>query len=244
MTDPDRTALRGALVEQRAQTRPRDHMARAGEPDIVHADLGDEHPRDAVTDPGYRRQAVGGLAKGPGSTGIRVLDLGRCTPATTLESVAARLARSGPGDRTMYCAIDLLFDRVRGRGSTVAAGPISDTPAGANRWDGGERETGRTVRQRVLVPVDTPALRAALKAPAEEVSKRCRSMLKQLKTQSGPRPADIVALAAATWPENMAVLMEMMSTIAAVRHGRRVHPPNRQRWWVFRRKLNADFGGS
>ena len=34
VTDPDRTALPGALVAQRAQTRPRDQMARAGEPDM------------------------------------------------------------------------------------------------------------------------------------------------------------------------------------------------------------------
>ena len=38
-------------------------MARTGKPRHVHANLGDEHPRDRLTDPGHRRQPVGGLAK-------------------------------------------------------------------------------------------------------------------------------------------------------------------------------------
>ena len=38
-------------------------MARTGEPGHVHADLGDDHPRDRLTDPGHRCQPVGGLAK-------------------------------------------------------------------------------------------------------------------------------------------------------------------------------------
>ncbi len=38
-------------------------MSRTGKPRHVHADLGDEHPRDGLTDPGDRRQPLGGLAK-------------------------------------------------------------------------------------------------------------------------------------------------------------------------------------
>jgi len=38
-------------------------MARSGKPAHVHADLGDDHPRDRFTDPGHRRQPVGRLAK-------------------------------------------------------------------------------------------------------------------------------------------------------------------------------------
>ena len=38
-------------------------MARTGKLRHVRADLGDDHPRDRLTDPGYRRQPVGRLAK-------------------------------------------------------------------------------------------------------------------------------------------------------------------------------------
>ena len=38
-------------------------MARTGKPAHVRADLGDDHPRDRLTDPGHRRQPVGRLAK-------------------------------------------------------------------------------------------------------------------------------------------------------------------------------------
>ena len=38
-------------------------MVRTGKLRHVHADLGDDHPRDRLTDPGHRRQPVGGLAR-------------------------------------------------------------------------------------------------------------------------------------------------------------------------------------
>ena len=63
VTDPGRAALARTLVEARAQARPRDQMSRTGKPRHVHADLGDEHPRDGLTDSGHRRQPLGGLAK-------------------------------------------------------------------------------------------------------------------------------------------------------------------------------------
>ena len=63
VTDPGRAALPRTLVQPRAQARPRDQMARIGKPGHVHADLGDDHPRDRLTDPGHRRQPLGGLAK-------------------------------------------------------------------------------------------------------------------------------------------------------------------------------------
>ena len=50
VTDRSRTALPCGLVEARAQSRPRDQMARAGEPGHGRADLGDEYPGDSVTD--------------------------------------------------------------------------------------------------------------------------------------------------------------------------------------------------
>ena len=63
MTDPGRAALARTLVQAWAQARPRDQMARAGKLRHVGADLGDDHPRDRLTDPGDRRQPVGRLAK-------------------------------------------------------------------------------------------------------------------------------------------------------------------------------------
>ena len=51
------------LVETRTQSRPRNQMARTGKLRHVHADLGEDHPRDRLTDPGHRLQPVGGLAK-------------------------------------------------------------------------------------------------------------------------------------------------------------------------------------
>ena len=75
VTDPGRAALAGTFVEARTQTRPRNQMARTGEPGHVHANLGDDHPRDRLTDPGHRRQAVGGLAKRAQDLVGLVLDL-------------------------------------------------------------------------------------------------------------------------------------------------------------------------
>ena len=61
--DPGRAALPRTLVEARAQARPRDQVSRTRKARHVHADLGDDHPSNRLTDPGHRRQPVGGLAK-------------------------------------------------------------------------------------------------------------------------------------------------------------------------------------
>ena len=151
-------------------------------------------------------------------------------PLHPSDGTGADSRKSRPGNRTTYCAIDLLYNRVRGRGSTVVAGPISGSPARASEWSGGALSTDRNMRQRMLISLKDPALSAALKPEPPEASKRCRKVLEQLQAHSGPRPADIAALAAAAWPGHMEVLMEIMSTIATAPHGKQIHGPNRQRW--------------